>query len=125
MECSNPQCAQHGGRDETRCMQPGCQEPWTVDIERFDGWSSFMCDQHADELLESTPEGVIKSVTGSWGLGPVPAQPMVQAFSGGNHRARRKARRKAERRARRSVACGEARPGRGWLGGRLDQRALR
>lgn len=52
--------------DDSKCRQPGCDRRWTIDIERHDGYSAFLCEEHAEQLLAETPEDEIKRVTGSW-----------------------------------------------------------
>jgi hypothetical protein len=85
--------------DTESCRQPGCGRRWTMDIERKDGLSTFMCQPHGSEYLHNVAEDELAAVRvfeSDW-PGLLTAPPDVQD---GNRPVSRQVRRQAERKAR-------------------------
>jgi hypothetical protein len=89
-----------------QCKVPGCGRRWTMEFQRHDGYSAFLCEQHGDQYLAEVDQSELKSVTG-W-MGDVPDQGLIRAMADTDlceaarpRRDARKQRRKAQRASRR------------------------
>jgi len=80
-----------------QCRRLDCGRKWTVEAEAEDGFSTFLCGRHFEDLPDVDPDhGRVVRATGYTGFDEALREPVGE----GGHRQRRKTRRKAERAAR-------------------------